>query len=270
MTPLLLASQYRSHFGDVSQITNTAQLLLEHGASVHVRNKNGQMPLHGASHHGHCGIVALLLKLGADVDAQDNDSMTPLLLVSQHRRPFFGYDSQAQITETAELLLEHGASVHVRNKNGQVPLHLASQHGLSRIVEFLLKFGVDVDARDNSSITPLHFAVSSPFQRGPWVAPFDVDDSPMLQIVIKTIKILLQHGANLQVQNDKGETPFQVALRRGEQEIIDVLSDYVQNDRGDVACSIIASVRSETTYRSTEGSSPFLPLPEISYPSIER
>ena len=48
-----------------------------------------------------------------------------------------------------------------------------------------------------------------------------------------------------------------------------MLSEYLQNDPGDVACNIV-SVPSETTYRSTEGSSPSLSLPAISYPSIER
>ena len=46
------------------------------------RNKNGQMPLHTALDHGIFRTVALLLEFGADVDAQDYDNVTPLLLVS--------------------------------------------------------------------------------------------------------------------------------------------------------------------------------------------
>jgi len=222
MTPLLSVLQFRG--GDDSKITKTARVLLEHGASVHLRNKNCQTPLHLASHDGHCGRVALLLKFGAGVDAQDNDATTPLLSVLQFRG---GDDSK--ITKTAQVLLEHGASVHLRNKNGQTPLHLASQRILSGIVEFLLKLGADVDARDNSNITPLHLAISSPFQRR--LSKSSLDNSPLLWSVITTIKLLLENGVNLQMQNDKGETPFQVALTRGEQEIIHVLSGYVQNDQ---------------------------------------
>jgi ankyrin repeat protein len=255
MTPLLLVFHYQSSFGNHSRTkittTVTVQLLLEHGASVHVRNNNGQMPLHLASQHGLSGIVALLLKFGADVDAQDNDSMTPLLLLSQ--RPWGDY---ASITEAAQVLLEHGASVHMRNKDGLMPLHFASQSGFPRMVKLLLKFGADVDARDNSNITPLHFAVSSPFQCGSSVS-FS-DDSIMPMGVIETIKLLLEHGANLETQNDKGETPIQVALRRGERHMFEVVSDHVQNDQaadsGDVV-SLRTSVPHETTYQSTEGSS---------------
>jgi len=226
MTPLLLVSQSQLFGCEYPQITKTVQLLLEHGASVDARNKSGQMPLHLASHHGLLGIVGLLLKFGADVNAQDNDTMTPLHLVSQNQ---WGDNSQKQITKTAQVLLEHGASVHMRIKYGQMPLHLASQHVLSGIVEVLLKFGADVDARDNNNITPLHFAVSSPFQRR--YSKSLLDNSPLLWSVIKTVKLLLGNGANLQMQNDKGETPFQVALRRGEHDILDVLSDYVKNDQ---------------------------------------
>jgi ankyrin repeat protein len=51
-------------------------------ASVHMQNVYGWMPLHEASHHGLFSIVTLLLKFGADVDTQDNNTITPLLLVS--------------------------------------------------------------------------------------------------------------------------------------------------------------------------------------------
>jgi len=260
MTPLHLVSQ---HHWNYFQITKTTQLLLEHGASVHVRDKNGQVPLHAASRRGPSGIAALLLKFGADVDAPDNDSMTPLHLVSQPHRGDY-----TEMTKTAQLLLEHGASVHVRDKNGQVPLHLASQHGLSGTVELLLKFRADVDAQDTSNMTPLHLSVSSIIQRkNSEIYGFDYPD---LWSVIRTIGLLLEHGANLQMQDDKGETPFQVALRSGEQEVIDaLLSGHVKNNPNDVD-NIIASVPHETTYQSTESSSPFLLRFAILYPTVKQ
>jgi len=215
MTPLLLVPQQQTPFlflsqsvsshripGDVPQVTKITQLLLEHGASPHARNKNGQMPLHIASYHGLPGIVAPLLKFGAEVDAQDNDSMTPLLLVSQTqaRLPIFG---NSQITETAQLLLEHGASVHARNKYGQMPLHTALNHGLSDIVALLLKFGADVDAQDNDSMTPLHLVLQSL----PHVCGVG-DDSQ----ITKTAQLLLEHGASVHVRNKYGQMPLHTAL----------------------------------------------------------
>jgi ankyrin repeat protein len=92
----------------------------------------------------------LLLKFGVDVDADDNDAMTPLHLVSQCH-----WGNNFQITKAAQLLLENGASIHVRDNYGQMPLHKALYHGISGIVGLLLKFGVDMDAHDNNTMTPL-------------------------------------------------------------------------------------------------------------------
>jgi ankyrin repeat protein len=194
MTPLLLASG-RDPYDD-ARATAAAQLLLEHGASVHVRNKNGQTPLHLASEHHHSGIVALLLKFGLDVDAQDNDNMTPLLLASG-RDPY----DDARATAAAQLLLDHGASVHVRNKNGQTPLHLASEHHHSGIVALLLKFGLDVDAQDNDNMTPLLLASG----RDPY------DDARATEAA----QLLLDHGASVHVRNKNGQTPLHLASQHG-------------------------------------------------------
>jgi len=224
MTPLLLASG-RDTFDD-ARGTATAQVLLEHGASVHVRNKNGQTPLHLASQCHHSSIVALLLKFGADVNAQDNDNMTPLHLALGQYTP-----DNARVTTAAQVLLEHGASVHVRNKNGQTPLHLASQHGLSGIVALLLKFGADMDAQDDDNMTPLHFAVH--LSSEPDTGFFYGDDGDTkYDKAVKVITLLLKHGVNVQVQNNNGETPLQVASGRADQkpEVIRLLSEYMQND----------------------------------------
>jgi hypothetical protein len=135
------------------------------------------MPLHKASYHGISGIVGLLLKFGVDVDAHDNDTMTPLFLVFQCH-----WGNNSRITKTAQVLLDHGANVHKQDKNGQMPLHKASQHCLSRIVEFLLKLGADVGTQDNNNITPLYFAVSSSFQCG--LYKLHLNDSPVLWSII--------------------------------------------------------------------------------------
>jgi len=224
-TPLLWASASGRNIFVDARATAAAEVLLEHGASVHVRNKNGRTPLHFASG---CHMVALLLEFGADVDSQDNDNMTPLLLAPASGRNTFG---DARATAAAGVLLEHGASVHVRNKNSQTPLHLASQHGLSGMVVLLLKFGADMDAQDDDNMTPLHLAVHLSSEPEPDGDFFRYDDTKYDKAV-KVITLLLKHGVNVQVQNNNGETPLQVASGRADQkpEVIRLLSEYMQND----------------------------------------
>ena len=210
MTPLLLASQrWVRNNDDDSRATKIVHLLVEHGASIHVRNWRGQTPLHLASQRGHSSIVAFLLKLGVDVDAQDHDAMTPLLLAPQEA--FSDHHEDLRITKTAQVLLEQGASVHMRNRKGQTPLHLASQHGHSSIVALLLKSGADVDAQDNYNETPL---LLSP--RPGWG---DYKDSQ----TTKTAQLLLEHGANVRTQNKNGQTLLHLASQHGNSGVVALL-----------------------------------------------
>jgi cytohesin len=187
-TPLHIALQGRHR--------DTVELLLKFGAgsAVDPRDMNGQTPLHVAAHSNLTDIVLSLLKLGADVDAQDNDNMTPLLLTISE--------------DVVQTLLEHGARVDPRNKNGQTPLHLASMRLDAALVAFYLKLGVDIDAQDNNHRTPLHTVLlSCPRLRRGLV--------PRLGIFKKTTVLLLEHGANVHLEDGHGRTPLQVASSLG-------------------------------------------------------
>ena len=104
-TPLLRASQS----GD----PDVLRLLLDHNADMHVRDKNGNTPLHFAVDNGHLEIVRMLLERHAKVNSRSDDGSTPLLRASQSGDP-----------DVLRLLLDHNAK-HVRDKNGNTPLHFA-------------------------------------------------------------------------------------------------------------------------------------------------
>jgi len=53
-------------------------ILVRHGAYVDVRDKHLRTPLHRAAQFGHVQAVQLLLRLGADAKAQDENGWTPL------------------------------------------------------------------------------------------------------------------------------------------------------------------------------------------------
>ncbi|KAL2193057.1 ankyrin repeat-containing domain protein [Corynascus similis CBS 632.67] len=63
--------------------SDCARLLLEYGASVDVRDRYGQTPLHWAAKAGNELVVRLLVEAGADVDAVSDDSVTPLEQLSR-------------------------------------------------------------------------------------------------------------------------------------------------------------------------------------------
>ena len=99
--------------------------------------------------------MQLLLDCGIDVDAQDKDHNTPLLLaVDRH------------MNNIAQICLEHGAEPNVKNNMGKIPLHLllernCPENDVSKVLvveRLLLECGADVNAQDEDGITPLHLA----------------------------------------------------------------------------------------------------------------
>ena len=58
--------------------TEAVKLLLEKGANIHNRHKDGSTALHGAAFLGRIETVKLLLEKGADINARKPDGVTPL------------------------------------------------------------------------------------------------------------------------------------------------------------------------------------------------
>ena len=186
-TPLHLAS----YWGGVK----VAQLLLDHGANINVRDEKGRTQLHRTLINMEYEFedynfddMQFLLDHGADVDALDDDHSTPLHIVSQ-----FGN------AKAASLLLEHHPNIHVRNMDNQTPLHIiSSRSGNMSSNEYihmlwpLLEHGADIDALDNNHSTPLHSALYSGN--------------------VEAARLLLDYGASIHIQNKQGQTPLQVLI----------------------------------------------------------
>ena len=190
-TPLHLAA-YHGFLG----VTRT---LGERNADINVRDKYGSTPLHLTMRRwfkkservqeGRIEVIKYLLEHGADSDAKDYTYETPL-----HDASFFGS------VEGVQLMLEHGANVHVRTKKGQTPLHqvldgLDDTSDTSDIylecMRCLLAHGADVDALNDDHVTPLYIASRRGYTKG--------------------ARLLLEHGANVHLEDKMGRTPFQVA-----------------------------------------------------------
>ena len=87
-------------------------LLLQSGASPHVRRSSGDTPLHAAAEMGRTGCAKALLAAGAKHDALNNREEAPLDLCT--RRPFTLFGSEAGKREIEQLLVEAGASGWLR------------------------------------------------------------------------------------------------------------------------------------------------------------
>jgi len=99
--------------------------------------------------------LRLLLEFGADVAAKDASGHTPLYRVAN------GGGSEEEGRAALELLIKYGADVNqVTGIGGMTPLHMSARRGTMRIAEALLDAGADIEARDKNGETPLRRAVN--------------------------------------------------------------------------------------------------------------
>uniref|UniRef100_A0A8C5T421 Ankyrin repeat domain 27 n=1 Tax=Malurus cyaneus samueli TaxID=2593467 RepID=A0A8C5T421_9PASS len=148
------------------------------------RDDRGYTPLHIAAICGQTSLVDLLVAKGAIVNATDYHGSTPLHLACQK-----GYQN------VTLLLLHYKASTDVQDNNGNTPLHLACTYGHEDCVKALVYYDVHscrLDIGNEKGDTPLHIAARWGYQG--------------------IIEVLLQNGANPEIQNRMKETSLQCAL----------------------------------------------------------
>ena len=105
------------------------------------------MKLREAIREGDIEAVQQHLVAGADVNAKDEEGLTPLHLAAS-----WGHK------EVAELLIDNGADVNVKSGFGQPPLRWAAGNEGSQVAELLIAKGADVNAKDDNGWTPLDHA----------------------------------------------------------------------------------------------------------------
>jgi len=181
----LLREALRSSQLDVMKV------LLEAGAKLEDTRKRTYI-LHEAVSRDvrYMPFVKLLLENGASVNSRNRDGNSPL--------------DCAQRYEMAELLCSGSNSrvdVNAVNSRGLTPLHQAAWAYRSRLVQVLIDMGADVNFRAPEafyhSFTPLHAAVLA--------------SSPE---AASTCKALLEGGANVNARDVFRETPLHVAVLR--------------------------------------------------------
>jgi ankyrin repeat protein len=127
------------------------QELLSQGVSVNRRTPFGNYTaLILTGYTPYTNVVGLLLKNGANVNAQDTTGRSALHCAA----------CKGQV-DTARLLVQSGADLSLTNSDGFTPLREAVETGPPTLVELLLAAGSSVSVRDSRGWQPLHAALRS-------------------------------------------------------------------------------------------------------------
>jgi len=128
---------------------------------------DGATPLMRAAKKGDIAVMRALLEHGADANAAMKNGGTALMLVSGRGGlgRFGVYDlkraTDAEFIEGARLCLQHGAQVNAVDASGQAALHSAAVQRSDAFIEFLIDSGARLDLKDKQGRLPLDLALGA-------------------------------------------------------------------------------------------------------------
>jgi ankyrin repeat protein len=181
------ALQHAAGYGPIGNL----QLLINKGADVNAKNRRSSTPLHWGIHDE--VKVRLLLSKGANVNAKQAQGRTPLYLAAM----------LGNGVPTMRLLLTSGADPNLASANGQTPLMMAAQRGNIEGIQLLIEKGADVNSKDGAGETALMFACSSGNARA--------------------VQLLIERGADVKVTSKRNETALGFAATAGVQASVEML-----------------------------------------------
>uniref|UniRef100_A0A6I8PIH7 Protein phosphatase 1 regulatory subunit n=1 Tax=Ornithorhynchus anatinus TaxID=9258 RepID=A0A6I8PIH7_ORNAN len=217
--------------------TDEVGRLLARGADINTANVDGLTALHQACIDENLDMVKFLVENRANVNQQDNEGWTPLHAVAS-----CGY------LNLAEYFLNHGASVAAVNSEGEVPSDLAEEAAMKDLLlEQVKKQGVDLEqSRKEEEQQMLQDARQ-------WLNSGKIEDvkqarsgATALHVAAakgysEVLRLLIQAGYELNVQDYDGWTPLHAAAHWGVKE----------------ACSILAEALCDMDIRNKLGQTPF-------------
>ncbi|XP_052794875.1 ankyrin repeat domain-containing protein 7-like isoform X2 [Mya arenaria] len=159
------------------------ELLNTEGVDINITDEQRRTPLHFAVVANRRSVIQLLVELGCNIDVQSSSGRTPLLdaVISDQ-------------LDSARMLIDLGADLNLTDTKGTSPLHhlCFSRRPHQDFIQLLLSKKCNVNITNLKGSTPLMFACS-------------LRNLP-------TVKLLLQHGANINQRDDNGMTAIQFCV----------------------------------------------------------
>ncbi|XP_060574718.1 uncharacterized protein LOC132732332 [Ruditapes philippinarum] len=197
------------HLASIQGNARVAEILIKNGAELNILNETGQSAISLAVATKTNGCLNAFIRAGADLNFPDGSGSTAL-----HCACLFKYE------EKVKALIEAGANVNIANMSGSYPLHIllpyinemlfeeevVEYQDVNKIADLLIDAKTDIKLKAKHGITALHQAAMMPGN-------------------IQLIEKLIEVGADVNEQNDEGETALHLACTSNEIRTIQVLTD---------------------------------------------
>ncbi|AGD92374.1 putative ankyrin repeat protein [Megavirus lba] len=182
--------------------------LTNHMDEIHMRNKLQWTPLMIACINNkkcnNINIIKLLIKCGSDVNAQNNNGTTPLMMASYYTNH---YDKNI-----VQLLLENKADPNIQRNDSLTALIFVSYTNNLNLIKLLLQNGADPNLQTNIGDTALMIVSKS-----------NGNDN-----ILEIMELLLQFGANPNIKNNFGDTALLLACHNQYiAEVMEILLRYI-------------------------------------------
>ncbi|CAM9425723.1 unnamed protein product [Lampetra fluviatilis] len=249
------------HLASKKKDLELARLLIESGANIDVQNGEGQTPLHIAAGEGDEVLLKFFHQVKANPNIVDKCDRSPLhiaaerghtavvdILIEKFKSNVFARTKDGNTLihiaamcghpDTALMFLKKGVPLLMPNKAGAVCLHAAAARGHVTVVKALLLKGALVDALTRDKRTALHIAVQNckppvvqmllGFGAQVHLKGGKAQETPLhiaaqVKEGEKVADMLLKSGADVNAEQENGETPMHIAARHGHLNVMQLL-----------------------------------------------
>jgi ankyrin repeat protein len=139
-------------------------------------------------------LLDLLLKKGADINAQNNNGENILMIAMNNPIKLLNSENEKYLPPQFEYTISKGIDINHKNKSGENILTYLLNSNYINLVKILISKGVDVNNKNNEGNTPLMLALKN-----------SVESESI-------ISLLLENGADINSKNNQNESPLTFSL----------------------------------------------------------
>lgn len=143
------------HCASMFEHPDIVEFLVQEGADVNALDKESRSPLLLAATRGGWKTVHIMIRLGADIRIKDVNHRNVLHLVIMNGGRLDEFAAVVSKTQSKAMLL---LLLNEKDNTGCSPLHYASREGHIRSLENLIRLGACINLKNNNNESPLHFA----------------------------------------------------------------------------------------------------------------